>query len=191
MATTNNIKQAVSALQAGHLVVFPTDTVWGIGVAVAHANSPQAIYQAKQRDSHKPVAWLVGGPDALDVYGREVPDYARNLAYAFWPGALTLVVKAAATVPGAFQSSEGTIGLRMPAHSTALELVRQAGPLATSSANLSAQPVSSTAAALPPELVAAVACILDDGSTPTGTASTVLDCTGATPRMLRQGSIEL
>ena len=191
MATTNDIKQAISALQAGQLVAFPTDTVWGLGVAVAYAGSPRAIYQAKQRSSHKPVAWLVGAPDALDVYGSEVPDYARNLAYAFWPGALTLVVKAADTVPDAFQSSEGTIGLRMPAHSTTLELVRQVGPLATSSANLSAQPAPSTAAALPPELVSAAACILDDGSTPAGTASTVVDCTGAIPRILRQGSIEL
>ena len=136
MDTTKDIRQLVAALKAGELAIFPTDTVVGLGVAAAYAKGPQAIFDAKQRSAGKPVAWLVGGVDALDVYGQNVPDYARNLAHAFWPGALTLIVKASAEVPEAYQAADGSIALRMPAHSGCLELIRQVGPLAASSANL-------------------------------------------------------
>lgn len=191
MNVTADINQAVDALRAGQLVVFPTDTVWGIGLAAGFASGPQAIYQAKQRAASNPVAWLVGGVDALDVYGADVPDYARNLAHAFWPGALTLVVNAASDVPCAFCSETGTIGLRMPANGTALALVQQVGPIATSSANRSGQPAPVSLSGIDLDLANAAACVLDDGSTLSGTASTVVDCTGRTPCVLRQGDIVL
>lgn len=191
MNETSHIKQAINALRAGQLVLFPTDTVWGIGVAAAYAPSPQPIYAAKQREAGKPVAWLVAGADALDVYGTNVSDAARNLAYAFWPGALTLVVNASSAVPAAYQSATGTIGLRMPANSAALELALQVGPLATSSANVSGQPAPGSAAEIDASLAAAAACVFNDGSTPTGIASTVVDCTGSVPVVLRQGAILL
>ena len=125
--------------------MFPTDTVYGLGVAVEAARSPQALFDIKRRDRGKPVAWLVGDASDLERYGREVPDAACALARAHWPGPLTLVVKASQAVPPAFRSAEGTIGLRMPDSETALALVRAAGgPVATTSANLSGGPAPRT-----------------------------------------------
>ena len=113
-----------AALKRGKPVVFPTDTVYGVGVAVGAAESPQVLYDLKRREDKKPIAWLVGEVDDLARYGRAVPELAFALARTFWPGPLTLVVKASAAVPPAFRSAEGTIGLRMPANETALALVR-------------------------------------------------------------------
>ena len=189
MDTTADPKQLVAALKAGQCAIFPTDTVVGLGVAAAYAKGPQAIFDAKQRAEGKPVAWLVGGVDALDVYGANVPDYARNLAHAFWPGALTLVVPASAEVPAAYQALDKTIALRMPKHGSCLEIIHQVGPLAASSANLSGEAAPAHINEVNAELLQSVGCVFDDGTSPAGTASTVVDCTGATPQVLRQGSV--
>ena len=130
--------EAVAALKRGEAVIFPTETVYGLGVSVEAAASPEALYDLKERDRGKPVSWLVGGVDDLDRYGAHVPDLARRLARAYWPGPLTLIVEAGDAVPAAFRSAAGSIGLRMPDNATALALVRAAGcHLATTSANLS------------------------------------------------------
>lgn len=216
------LEEATRALAVGNAVVFPTDTVFGLGVSVSAAPGPQLLYDLKHRDAGKPVAWLVEGPEALDVYGRDVPAYARRLADAFWPGALTLVVRASDAVSRAFQSAAGTIGLRMPANEAALELIHAVGcPLAVTSANLSGAPDTARAEDLDRALVARTAGLyLPDGvaaagtasgcveAAPSasarfaagdrlvpppasGTASTVLDCTGEVPRVLRAGALTL
>lgn len=216
------LEEATRALAVGNAVIFPTDTVFGLGVSVSAAPGPQLLYDLKHRDAGKPVAWLVEGPEALDVYGRDVPAYARRLADAFWPGALTLVVRASDAVSRAFQSAAGTIGLRMPANEAALELIHAVGcPLAVTSANLSGAPDTARAEDLDRALVARTAGLyLPDGvaaagiasgcaeATPSasarfaagdrlvpppasGTASTVLDCTGEAPRVLRAGALTL
>lgn len=134
-------RRSPPCLAAAEAVVFPTDTVFGLGVSVKAAAGPRLLYDLKHRDAGKPVAWLVEGPETLDVYGRDVPAYARRLAETFWPGALTLVVRASAAVPAAFRSPAGTIGLRMPDSEAALALIRAVGcPLAVTSANLSGAP---------------------------------------------------
>ena len=179
---------AVRALRAGAPVMFPTDTVYGIGVSVLHAKSPQAIYDIKQRVAGKPVAWLVGSPEALDVYGADVPQQARDLVRAHWPGALTVIVKASDAVPAAFAAQAGTIGLRMPNSCVALSLIEAVGgPLATSSANVSGGPDPRTFEDIDPALVRQVAAIVrseraHEGS---GTASTVIDCSQGVLRVLR------
>ena len=216
------LEEATRALAVGNAVIFPTDTVFGLGVSVSAAPGPQLLYDLKHRDAGKPVAWLVEGPEALDVYGRDVPAYARRLADAFWPGALTLVVRASDAVPAAFQSPAGTIGLRMPASEAALGLIRAAGcPLAVTSANLSGAADTARAEDLDRALVARTAGLYLPGgvaaagiasgcaeATPSasarfaagdrlvpppasGTASTVLDCTGEAPRVLRAGALTL
>ena len=216
--------EATRALAAGNAVIFPTDTVFGLGVSVSAAPAPQLLYDLKHRDAGKPVAWLVEGPEALDVYGRDVPAYARRLAETFWPGGLTLVVRASDAVPAAFQSPAGTIGLRMPASEAALGLIRAAGcPLAVTSANLSGAADTARAEDLDRALVARTAGVYlsddslshsaatgtaGDSDAPSasarfaasdrlvpppasGTASTVLDCTGEVPRVLRAGALTL
>ena len=150
--------------------------VYGLGVAVEAARSPQVLFDIKRRDRGKPVAWLVGDASDLERYGREVPDVACALARAHWPGPLTLVVKASQAVPPAFRSAEGTIGLRMPDSETALALVRAAGgPVATTSANLSGGPAPRTFEELDPALVAAAAAAVRDDARKSGVASTVVD----------------
>ncbi len=222
LCRTLSLGGAVCALAAGNAVVFPTDTVFGLGVSVGAAAGPQLLYELKRRDAGKPVAWLVEGSEALDVYGRDVPAYARRLAETFWPGGLTLVVRASDAVPAAFQSPAGTIGLRMPASEAALGLIRAAGcPLAVTSANLSGAADTARAEDLDRALVARTAGLYLPGgvaaagiasgcaeATPSasarfaagdrlvpppasGTASTVLDCTGEAPRVLRAGALTL
>ena len=186
---TADITQLVAALKAGGLALFPTDTVWGIGVAAATASGPQAIFDAKRRSAEKPVAWLVGGIDALEVYGKAVPDYARNLAHAFWPGALTLVVRASEVVPPAYRACDGSVALRMPAHASLLEAIHSVGPVATSSANRSGLPAATSFDEVAQEILESVSCVFDDGSACSGQASTVVDCTKDALRVLRAGAI--
>lgn len=218
------LEEATRALAVGNAVIFPTDTVFGLGVSVSAAPGPQLLYDLKHRDAGKPVAWLVEGPEALDVYGRDVPAYVRRLAETFWPGGLTLVVRASDAVPAAFQSPAGTIGLRMPASEAALGLIRATGcPLAVTSANLSGAADTARAEDLDRALVGRTAGVYlsddslshsaatgtaGDSDAPSasarfaagdrlvpppasGTASTVLDCTGEAPRVLRAGALTL
>lgn len=183
-----SVESAVVALKQGRAVVFPTDTVYGLGVSVEHAPSPQLLFDLKNRSASKPVAWLVGGANDLLTYGRDVPDYAIAAAREQWPGALTLIVRASERVPAAFASAQDTIGLRMPANPVALDLIRQVGcPLATTSANISGRPAAACADEVDPALAAAVACVLSGTVPASGVASTILDCTGDRPRVIRQG----
>lgn len=190
MTCAITVSQAERALVEGRAVIFPTDTVYGLGVAVGPAASPAELFRLKGRDEGKPVAWLVAGPDALDRYGADVPAYARDLAARLWPGALTLVVRASDAVPEAFCSAEGTIGLRMPDSATALALIRAVGvPLAVTSANPAGEPAPRRAADVDPSLAAASAGVLDGDEPAGGTASTVVDCTGPAPVILREGPL--
>lgn len=153
-----SLVEAAACLSRGEAVVLPTDTVYGVGVAVEATSGPQRLFEAKQRPADKPVAWLVASADDLERYGAGVPAYARQLAEAFWPGALTLVVRASAAVPRAFQSQAGTIGLRMPASPDALALIQAVGcPLAVTSANCSGAPAVVLFEDLDPVLVEATA----------------------------------
>ena len=181
--------KAVEALRAGKPVVFPTDTVYGLGVSVKHARTPQALYDIKKRDAGKPIAWLVGGIDALDEYGEDVPACARELAEKHWPGALTIIVKANGNVPSAFRSSAGTIGLRMPANDIALKLIEAVGsPLATSSANVSGAGDAASSDQIDPAVSDQAAVVVSDGQVGGGVASTVIDCSQEEIVVLRKGS---
>lgn len=183
------IEKAITALKAGQPVVFPTDTVYGLGVAVRHAASPQAIYDIKQRAAGKPIAWLVASPEALDEFGVDVPAEARALAASHWPGALTIIVKASSSVPAAFIPPTGTIGLRMPASAEALELIRAVGPIATSSANVSGGVDPRTFEDVDAQLLDKVAASVRGAHPGSGTASTVLDFSQGKMKVVRQGGV--
>ena len=197
MPVRATFEEAADALKRGQAVVFPTDTVYGLGVSIRATAGPDALYALKERDRGKPIAWLVGSPDDLDRYGAGVPDFARAAAARFWPGPLTLVVRASKAVPPAFRSDAGTVGLRMPGNARALALIRAAGcPLATTSANISWHPAPRSLAAVDPALASRAAAVLADDADvhdagKSGVASTVLDCTGPRPRVLREGAITL
>lgn len=190
--TSSSYNDVVSVLHQGGAAIYPTETVYGIGVAVRYADSPDLIYRLKQREHRKPIAWLVSSIDDLDTYGKHVPEFANVLARTFWPGPLTLIVNASDLVPASYQSAEGTIGLRMPKNETALRLISSVGsPLATSSANISGNKSHCSFDALDPLLLNSVTASLSDDSDDckSGVASTVVDCTGDHPVMVREGAI--
>ena len=183
---------AACVLEGGGAVIFPTDTVYGVGVSVRHAPSPNLLYELKQREQRKPVAWLVSSHDDLTFYGSDVPAFAQALARTFWPGPLTLIVRASEAVPQAFRSQENTIGLRMPENETALGLIRAvASPLATTSANMAGARPPRTYEEIDPAFAQRVSCTLADDTPKSGVASTILDCTGDHPVLVREGAITI
>ena len=185
-------RKAAAALARGEAIVFPTETVYGLGVSVRAAAGPDVLYRLKERDRGKPISWLVGGTADLVRYGAQVPDFALKLAHAYWPGPLTLVVEASEEVPEAFRSQAGTIGLRMPDNHAALELIQAAGcPLATTSANISGRTATGAFEGLDADLAARVAVLVPDEADDdkSGVASTVVDCTGQAFRILREGAV--
>jgi L-threonylcarbamoyladenylate synthase len=181
---------AVTALQAGRTLIFPTDTVYGIGLLVSKAATPDPLYTAKQRDGNKAIPLLLGSTADLERYATELPLYAKKLAQTYWPGSLTLVVRASQEIPPQFCAHDGTVALRVPNSKIAQTLIRKAGqPLATTSANLQGRPPPTSVEQLDPVLAARAALIIDGGVTPLAQPSTIVSCLGVRPVVLRKGSI--
>jgi L-threonylcarbamoyladenylate synthase len=188
----SDFDRAVALLRAGRLVAFPTDTVYGVGALLWNAEAVKALYEAKLRPADKPIPILLADYDDLFTVARDVPPIAWRLARRFWPGALSLVVPRALAVPNEVTAGGDTVAVRMPAHEMARALIRETGaPLATTSANLSAQASPITAQEVEMQLGGRIAMVLDGGRCPGGVPSTVVDLTGPTPIILRAGPIDL
>lgn len=184
------VNLAATMLKDGGIVVFPTETVYGIGASATSCIGSQEIIDIKMRPKNKPLPWLVDGEGALDTYGVDVPDYAHRLALAFWPGALTIVVKAADVVAKEFRDDRDTVALRSPDHELVQELIRANGAaIVTTSANTSGLPPATSFEELEERIIAAADIALDGGETPHKLASTVVDCTGPEPVVSRVGPI--
>lgn len=184
------VNLAATVLRDGGIVVFPTETVYGIGASASSCIGPQEIIDIKMRPKNKPLPWLVEDASALDKFGVDVPEYARRLARAFWPGALTIVVKAADVVAPEFRDERGTVALRCPAHELVQELIRATGgALIATSANTSGHPAPASFEELEERIIAAADLTLDGGETEHGIASTVVDCSGPEPVIIREGAI--
>lgn len=192
---THNQSIALDSLREGQPVVFPTDTLYGMGVSVRDAQSPEVLYQIKRREKRKPVAWLVSGIDDLTTYGKCVPELAQALARTFWPGPLTIIVRASDAVPEQFRSPEGTIGMRMPSNPEALAMIEALGcPIATTSANFSGVKPPRAFSDIDPELAAQISVLLEDddmANPKSGIASTIVDCTTGHAVMKRVGAITI
>ncbi len=187
-----NLESALDALRAGEPIIIPTDTVYGLALAPAYASSPEVLFRLKDRPFDKPLPWLVQGKEALAVYGWDLSAYAYSLAERFWPGPLTLIVKASLQVPEHYRSIQGTIGLRHAKHPMVQALLEALGsPLAVTSANRSGRPATSSFDKLDEVLVSNVAAALQDDSRSGGLASTVIDATSVEPAVLRQGPLSL
>lgn len=189
------IEAAAATLSAGGLVGLPTETVYGLAARARDRQAVARVFSVKGRPLDHPVIVHVAGPPALGQWGSAVPGYASALAAALWPGPLTLVVPAADHVPRYLTGGQDTVGLRCPAHPVALALIETAGPLAAPSANRFGQ-VSPTCATdvvadLGDRLDPVRDLVLDGGDCPVGVESTILDCTGAAPRVLRWGAVEV
>ncbi len=184
------LEQAARILRDGGLVAFPTDTVYGVGALVFMERAVERLFAAKIRDRSKAIPVLLSGVRDLNRIARHVPPVAWQLAGAFWPGALSLVLEKSARVPDVVTAGGPTVAVRVPDHPLALALIERAGsPLATTSANLSGQPSAVTADEVEASLGDAVDLILDGGPCPGGVASTVLDLTVQPPRIVRPGPI--
>lgn len=187
----SGVKAAVTATREGALVVFPTDTVYGLGADAFDPGSVRRLLAAKGRGREMPPPVLVSARSTLDALAVEVSAAARALADAFWPGALTLVCKQQPSLRWDLGDTRGTVAVRMPDHDLALDLLGRTGPLAVSSANRSGRPAPTTADDAEKMLAESVAVYLDGGETPGGTASTIVDTTGAAPKVLRAGVIDI
>jgi L-threonylcarbamoyladenylate synthase len=185
------VQAAVAAIQSGELVVLPTDTVYGIA---ADAFSPIAVnllLAAKGRGRDLPVPVLVGSWRTLDGLVDELGPLARKMVETFWPGPLTLVVRAAPSLAWDLGETRGTVAVRMPLHPVALEILTQTGPLAVSSANRSGLPPAVEAAEAERQLGGSVRVYLDAGPVGEPVPSTIVDLTGDRARVLRTGAVDV
>jgi L-threonylcarbamoyladenylate synthase len=182
--------EAIDVLRAGGIVALPTDTVYGIAVARAAPDGIERLFAAKRRPADKAVMLLLAEIDQASEAGRMTPA-AVALAEAFWPGGLSLVVPQRPDVPWppVLTGGAGTIGLRVPDHPTPRALARTVGPLPTTSANVSGLPEASDAVGILAQLGDAVELVLDGGRAHGGPASSVVDCSGDRPVILRAGAI--
>ncbi|MGR7023559.1 L-threonylcarbamoyladenylate synthase [Geodermatophilus sp. URMC 62] len=188
-ARAAGLAAAAAAIARGELVLLPTDTVYGVG---ADAFSPAAVtglLAAKNRGRAMPVPVLVGEASTLAGLVLTVPPVATRFAEAFWPGGLTLVVEHASSLAWDLGDAEGTVAVRLPDDDVARELLRRTGPLAVSSANRSGRPAATTAEEAVAQLGEHAAVVLDGGPRTGSAASTIVDCTGAVPRVLRVGAV--
>ncbi|GAA1862076.1 L-threonylcarbamoyladenylate synthase [Myceligenerans crystallogenes] len=185
------IDEGVNAISRGGLVVLPTDTVYGIAADAFDKDAVAALLAAKGRRRQMPPPVLIGDVFTLDGLATQVPDDARALADAFWPGGLTIILRAQPSLQWDLGETQGTVALRMPDHPAALQLLRRTGPLAVSSANRTSRPAATDVAAAAEQLGDSVAVYLDGGTAPGGTASTIVDATGDQLRVVRSGAIGL
>lgn len=182
---------AANAVRAGGLVVLPTDTVYGIGADAFDSNAVGALLAAKGRGRDMPVPVLVGSWSTVDGLVMSVPQQARALIEAFWPGGLSIVLPQAPSLSWDLGDTRGTVNLRMPLHPVALDLLREVGPMAVSSANRTGQPPAATAAGAKEQLGDSVSVYLEGGPSAESVPSTIVDLTQSHPRVLREGAVPL
>ena len=182
------IAHAIDVLQHGGLVAFPTDTVYGLAAPVFNEESIDRMYIIKGRSNDKAIAVLLGQVDDLDKVAVNISNAARLLAERFWPGPLTLIVPRNPDLPEVLAPLP-TIGVRIPDHPVAQDLLRRMGPLAVTSANLSGSENACTAKQVLDQLEGRVHLIIDGGQTPGGVPSTVVECTTPDFQILRNGPI--
>ena len=184
------ISRALEVLEGGGLVAFPTDTVYGVGALAFDAPAVESIYYTKDRPVEKAIPILIGGPEDLDKATADIPPIAAKLAARFWPGALTLVMPKHPDLPDVV-STGPTVGVRVPDHPVARALLRAAGPMAVTSANISGGTSPKSAEEVMRQLNGRIPLILDGGETPGGVPSTVVNCLGTEPVILREGPITM
>jgi len=184
------IQQALQVLRSGGLVAFPTDTVYGLGALAFDGKAVELIYAAKDRPVEKAIPVLIADQEDMEKVGMNIPETAYKLASRFWPGPLTCIIPKKPTLPESV-SATSTVGVRVPNHEITRALLRMAGPMAVTSANISGQQSPSTTEKVFSQLSGRIDLILDGGKTQGGVPSTVVDCTGGEIKILRKGPISL
>ena len=196
--STDSIKAAAQSLIAGHLVAFPTETVYGLGADATNETAIAKIYKAKGRPADHPLIVHISSIDAINDWAQDINEYAINLARDFWPGPMTLVFKRSDLAKDFITGNQNTVGLRVPNQSIALALLKEFQALggkgiAAPSANRFGAVSPTTAQAVKDELEnyldQSKDIILDGGPCQVGVESTIIDCTSQTPQILRLGAI--
>ncbi len=186
--SSHAIASALEILLSGGLVAFPTDTVYGVGALAFNEPAIESIYVAKDRPMEKAIPVLIGDKEDLTKVAAEISILAAKLIERFWPGPLTVLVPKKPTLPQAI-SSTSTVGVRVPDHDVARALLRLAGPMAVTSANISGQPSPTNAGQVLAQLGGRIPMIIDGSETPGGIPSTLVDCTGDEIQILREGPL--
>jgi L-threonylcarbamoyladenylate synthase len=189
-SSTDPIPRALEVLGAGGLVAFPTDTVYGVGALAFDGKAIESIYAAKDRPVEKAIPVLISDLSELERVAIDIPEVALKLASRFWPGPLTILVPKRADLPEAVSASS-TVGVRVPDHEIARALLRAAGPMAVTSANISGAQSPASAEEVYEQLGGRIPLIIDGGRTPGGIPSTLVDCTLPEVKILREGPISL
>lgn len=185
-----SLHQAIEHVRSGGILVFPTDTVYGLGCGVFSITGIKSIYQLKGREADKAIAVLLSDLEQIDMVTAEFSPGAYHLAERFLPGPLTLVVLKQSGIPAEL-SSLPTIGIRIPNHPFARALLRACGPMAVTSANRSGNPSATNISEVIGQFGEQIPMIIDGGQSPGGQSSTVVDCTGVEPLILREGPITM
>lgn len=187
---TNNISDAADVLKSGGVIAVPTETVYGLACDGSNEKAVKKLFELKGRPENKPLSLMVQGAEAIDRLCVDVPEAARALADVFWPGPLTIVLKAAEGIPSVVTAGGDTVGLRCPSHPQTLELLRAAGcPLAAPSANLSGEKAPTEISGVLSVFDGKIDGYIDGGHCAVGMASTVFDMSDAPYRILRQGGV--
>ncbi len=183
------VTAAVAAVRRGLLVVLPTDTVYGVGVDAFDAEGVQRLLDAKGRGRDMPPPVLISAATTLDALATDIPDWAQGLTEHYWPGPLTIVCRQQPSLRWDLGETRGTVAVRMPHDDAALDLLGRTGPLAVSSANVTGEPAATDADEAERMLGESVEVVLDGGPRSGTAASTIVDCTGTRPRVLREGAL--
>lgn len=190
LSLQQQIEQGISVLKEGGIVAFPTDTVYSLGASISITPAVERVYRVKQRPRQRALPVLLADISQIGEVAKAVPQVAWLLAEKFLPGALTLVLPKLESVPDIVTSGGNTVAVRVPAHPIPIALVRGMGtPVVGTSANLSGQPSALTYEEALTQLGNKVDLIIDGGKCPGGTESTIVDLTGETPVILREGAI--
>lgn len=185
-----SLTEAVDCLRRGGLIVYPTDTLYGLGVAAGDDGAVRRLFQAKNRPLDNPLPILVASAEEAQWIAQMEASLALRLASRFWPGGLTLVLPRSPGFHSLALAGGDTVAVRVPNHRVPLGLIRELGqPLTGTSANLSGRQAPLTAAEAAEQLGERVDIIIDGGRCPGGIESTVIDLTGESPRLLREGAI--
>ncbi|MBQ2957764.1 MAG: threonylcarbamoyl-AMP synthase [Clostridia bacterium] len=189
--TPESIRQAAQIIRDGGVVGFPTETVYGLGGDALSGEAAKRIFEAKGRPGDNPLIVHIASLSEIDpLIEGEMPEMARKLAEAYWPGPLTMIMKKSSLIPDEVSAGLKTVGIRLPANETARALIREAGrPIAAPSANRSGRPSPTTAKHVLDDMDGRIPMILDGGASEVGLESTVLDVTGEIPRVLRPGGV--